>query len=229
MLIATAPRTVPDVHPGTEFAPMRLIGILRSPYVRRTAVSLNAMGIPFELDPVPVFDKPELVTKYNPLTRVPALVLDDGEALIDSSVILDALDEMAGPGKRLTPASGADRRHVLKLVTIALGAVDKAVWSAYEYRFRPEEKVHTPWVRHNDAQVVAGFTHLDAIVAKLGDGGWIAGTEKMSQADITAAVGFTFAKLVRPNLGLAEKAPHIAKFTARCETLAPFKAAAIPG
>ena len=72
---------------------MKLIGILRSPYVRRTAVSLNAMGMTFELDAVPVFDKPELVTKYNPLTRVPALVLDDGEALIDSSVILDALDE----------------------------------------------------------------------------------------------------------------------------------------
>lgn len=207
---------------------MKLIGILRSPYVRRTAVSLNAMGIPFELDPVPVFDKPELVTKYNPLTRVPALVLDDGEALIDSSVILDALDEMAGPGKRLTPASGAARRHVLKLVTVALGAVDKAVWSAYEYRFRPKEKVHAPWVSHNDAQVVAGFTHLDAIAAKLGDSGWMAGTEKMSQADITAAVGFTFAKLVRPNLGLAEKAPNMEMFTARCEALAPFKASALP-
>jgi glutathione S-transferase len=211
-----------------EAAPMKLIGILRSPYVRRTAVSLHAMGIPFELDPVPVFDKPELVTKYNPLTRVPALVLDDGEALIDSSVILDALDEMAGPSKRLTPENGAARRQVLKLVAVALGAVDKAVWSAYEYRFRPEEKVHTPWVRHNDAQVVAGFTHLDAIAAKLGDSSWMADTEKMTQADITAAVGFTFAKLVRPNLGLPEKAPNMAKFTARCEALPPFAAAALP-
>jgi glutathione S-transferase len=208
---------------------MKLVGLLRSPYVRRTAVSLNAMGMPFELDAVPVFDKPELVTRYNPLTRVPALVLDDGEALIDSSVILDALDEMAGPDKRLTPVAGPARRHVLKLVTVALGAVDKAVWSAYEYRFRPEEKVHTPWVRHNDGQVIAGFTYLDAITAGLGDGQWIAGTDKMSQADITAAVGFTFAGLVRPNLGLAEKAPNLAKFVARCEALPPFKAAEIPG
>jgi glutathione S-transferase len=207
---------------------MKLIGILRSPYVRRTAVSLHAMNMPFELDPVPVFDKPELVSKYNPLTRVPALVLDDGEALIDSSVILDALDEMAGPAKRLTPESGTARRHVLKLVTVGLGAVDKAVWSAYEYRHRPAEKVHTPWVRHNDAQVIAGFTYLDAIAAKLGDGGWLAGTDKMTQADITAAVGFTFAKLVRPNLGLPEKAPNMEKFTARCEALPHFKAAALP-
>lgn len=207
---------------------MKLIGILRSPYVRRTAVSLHAMNMPFELDPVPVFDKPELVTKYNPLTRVPALVLDDGEALIDSSVILDALDEMAGPAKRLTPESGTARRHVLKLVTVGLGAVDKAVWSAYEYRHRPAEKVHTPWVRHNDAQVIAGFTYLDAIAAKLGDGGWLAGTDKMTQADITAAVGFTFAKLVRPNLGPPEKAPNMEKFTARCEALPHFKAAALP-
>lgn len=207
---------------------MKLIGLLRSPYVRRTAVSLNAMGIPFELEQIPVFEKPEVVAQYNPLTRVPALVLDDGEALIDSTTILDALDEMAGPEKRLTPAAGADRRHVLKLVTVALGAVDKAVWSAYEYRFRPPEKVHTPWVRHNDGQVIAGFTHIDAIAAKLGEGEWLAGTDHLSQADITAAVGFTFAQIVRPNLGLAEKAPHLAQFTARCETLAPFKAAAIP-
>ncbi len=208
---------------------MRLIGILRSPYVRRTAVSLNAMDIPFMLDAVPVFDKPELVTPHNPLTRVPALVLEDGEALIDSAVILDYLDELAGSEKRLVPESGAERRHVLKLTTVALGSVDKAVWSAYEYRFRPEEKVHKPWVRHNDAQVVAGFEYLDGIIAKLDPNDWIAGTERMSQADITTAVGFTFAQLVRPNLGLAEKAPNVARFTARCEALAPFKAAAIPG
>jgi glutathione S-transferase len=207
---------------------MKLIGLLRSPYVRRTAVSLHAMGIPFELDQVPVFEKPEIVSQYNPLTRVPALVLDDGEALIDSTTILDALDEMAGPDRRLTPASGAERRHVLKLVTVALGAVDKAVWSAYEYRFRPPEKVHKPWVRHNDGQVIAGFTYLDGIAAKLDGNGWLAGTERMSQADITAAVGFTFAQLVRPNLGLTEKAPNLARFAARCEALAPFKAAALP-
>jgi glutathione S-transferase len=207
---------------------MRLIGILRSPYVRRTAVSCNAMGVPFELDAVPVFDKPELVSMYNPLTRVPTLVLDDGEVLIDSAVILDHLDELAGAAKRLVPERGAERRHVLRLTTVALGAVDKAVWSAYEYRFRPAEKVHKPWVQHNDAQVVAGFTHLDAIAAKLGANDWIAGTQRMSQADITTAVGFTFAQIVRPNLGLAEKAPNVARFAARCEALAPFKAAAIP-
>ncbi len=207
---------------------MKLIGILRSPYVRRTAVSLNVMGLAFELDAVPVFDEPDRVTKHNPLTRVPALVLDDGEALIDSSVILDALDEMAGPGKRLTPEGGAARRHVLKLAAIALGAVDKAVWSAYEYRFRPAEKVHKPWVRHNDAQVIAGFSYLDRIAATAGDRGWLAGTPDMTQADITAAVGFTFAQLVRPNLGLAEAAPHMARFAARCEALPPFKSVAIP-
>lgn len=106
---------------------MRLIGILRSPYVRRTAVSLNAMEIPFMLDAVPVFDKPELVTPHNPLTRVPTLVLEGGEALIDSAIILDYLDELAGPEKRLVPERGAERRHVLKLTTIALGAVSERV------------------------------------------------------------------------------------------------------
>ena len=76
---------------------MKLIGNYLSPFVRRVGVSLNALGMPFEHQPLRPSEQPDELRKYNPLARIPALVLDDGEVLIESYAILDALDEMAGP------------------------------------------------------------------------------------------------------------------------------------
>lgn len=208
---------------------MRLVGGFRSPYVRRVAVSLHALGLPFESVTVSVFDDPDAVRAHNPLVRVPALILDDGEELVESYAILDAIDEIAGPEKRLTPASGKDRRHVMKITAVGAGSADKAVWSYYEFRHRPAEKVHMPWVEHNESQVLGGLGYLDTLAKAAGKSGWLAGTDRISQADITGTVAYTFAMAVRPKLGIAEKCPHMAKFAERCEALDIFKAAAIPG
>jgi glutathione S-transferase len=156
------------------------------------------------------------------------LVLDDSDSLIDSGAILDALDEMAGAERRLTPETGLPRRQVLKLTAVGVGAAEKVVWAVYEGRFHPPEKVHQPWIDHNEKQAVAGFGFLDAVAAKAGNNGWLAGTDRMSQADITAAVAFAFAQKMRPNLGLPEKAPSLARFAARCEALDAFRRAPLP-
>ena len=105
---------------------MKLLGGFLSPYVRRTAVSLNAMGLAYDSEKVPVWDEPEAVRKHNPLVRIPTLVLDDGDVLVESYAILDALDEMAGD-KRLIPASGPERRKVMKVTAVGVGAIDKTV------------------------------------------------------------------------------------------------------
>jgi len=200
---------------------MKLLGSYRSPYVRRVAASLNVMGMAYEHDPVPVFDAPDAVRAHNPLVRVPTLVLDD-EALVESYAILDALDDMAGPDKRLIPASGSpDRRRVMKLVAVATGAMDKTVWALYEGRFHPKEKFHKPWVEHNEAQALGGLDFLDAAAKRAGDG-WLAGGDRMSQADISAAIVFSFANAGRPKLGIAERCPNLAAFSARCEALDAF-------
>lgn len=206
---------------------MKLVGGLLSPYVRRTAVSLNLTGLPYQHEQVSVFQDPAAVSKYNPLVRVPALVLDDGEALVESWAIVDAIDDLAGD-KRLTPASGPARRHVMKITAVALGATDKAVWAVYEGRFHPPEKLHQPWIDHNDRQVVGGFGYLDGLAAKAGATGWLAGTPSISQADVTAAVAFTFAAKMRPALDLASCAPNLARFTARCEAMEAFAKSPIP-
>ncbi|MEQ9641156.1 MAG: glutathione S-transferase family protein [Alphaproteobacteria bacterium] len=207
---------------------MRLIGSSLSPFVRRVGVSLNQLGIAFEHDPVGVFAKPSAVRKYNPVVRVPTLVLDDGEALIDSAAILDEIDQMVGPRRALMPAKGPARRQAMKLTAIAVGASEKAVAAFYEGRFHPAEKVHQPWVDHNDGQAVGGFAYLNKIARGLGEGEWLAGTPKLSQADITAATGFAFAHRVRPGLNLPRRMPALAKLARRLEALPAFQAMPLP-
>ena len=200
---------------------MKLMGLYRSPYVRRVAASLNIMGINYEHDAVPVFDEPDAVKAHNPLIRIPTLVLDDGEALVESYAILDALDEIAGDDKRLVPASGADRRHVMKLTAVGTGTMDKTVWAVYEGRFHPKEKVHRPWIEHNAEQALGGRGFLNECAAKAGDG-WRAGGNRISQADVSAAVAFAFAKMARPKLEVDAKFPALATFSAKCEAMDEF-------
>jgi len=204
---------------------MKLIGGFGSPFVRRVAASLNFLGLDWEHDAVSVFDTPEAVKKYNPLVRVPTVVLDDGEALLESHAILDALDEIAGDAKRLTPASGIARRNVIRLTAVASGTMDKAVWAYYEIRFHPAEKVHEPWIHHNEEQVMGGLGYLDACAAKAGQG-WLAGGDRISQADISATVAIGFANRARPNLGVLDQFSNLSAFAARCEAMDEFSSVA---
>ncbi len=204
--------------PGTT-NPMKLLGSTRSPYVRRVAVSLNLMGLDWELDQVAVFDDPESVRRYNPLLRIPTLLLDDGEALVESYAILDALDEMAGD-KRLMPASGKTRRDVMRATAMATGAMDRTIWAVYEPRFRPKEKVEESWIAHNRERALGGMQYLDGLAAEAGDG-WLFG-DSMSQADISAVCGFTFARFAHPPMKVAEACPALAALAERCEAMEEF-------
>lgn len=76
---------------------MILIGQYDSPFVRRVAVALQLYGFSYEHRPWSVFGDADRVAAVNPLRRVPTLITDDGEALLESSAILDWLDELAGP------------------------------------------------------------------------------------------------------------------------------------
>src|SRR6188768_3909282 len=84
---------------------MLLIGVNRSPFTRRVAITLNVYGIPFEQRELSGFGNRAEVRAANPLGRIPALVLDDGETLIDSAAIVDHLDQTYGGTQPLTPSS----------------------------------------------------------------------------------------------------------------------------
>jgi glutathione S-transferase len=104
---------------------MLLIGVNRSPFTRRVAITLNIYGVPFEQRALSGFDNRAEVRASNPLGRIPALVLDSGETLIDSNVIIDYLDEAYGGERPLTPRGGAERRAVLKVAAIMMGPARK--------------------------------------------------------------------------------------------------------
>src|SRR5215212_11817869 len=105
---------------------MLLVGMFDSPYVRRVAISMRLLDLPFEHANWSVGKDQARIAELNPLGQVPVLVLDDGEVLVESAVILDHLDQRAGPARALVPATGPARRRVLGLTALAAGIADKA-------------------------------------------------------------------------------------------------------
>jgi glutathione S-transferase len=94
---------------------MILIGQYDSPFVRRVAIALRLYAMPFEHRPWSTFGDADKIAPFNPLRRVPTLVLDDGETLLESGAILDHLDEMAGPERSLIAARGGAATRVAGL------------------------------------------------------------------------------------------------------------------
>src|SRR6516165_10670929 len=131
---------------------MFLIGQYDSPFVRRVAIALRLYGIAFEHKPWSTFGDAAKIAPYNPLRRVPTLVLDDGEALIESTAILDHLDELAGPDKAMIAARGPERRRALKTIALATGLGDKAVSLLYERVLRKDQESKI-WVERCGLQI----------------------------------------------------------------------------
>jgi glutathione S-transferase len=201
---------------------MILIGMFDSPFVRRVAVTMNLLELPFEHRNWSVGKDFDRIREFNPLGRVPTLVLDDGEALIDSAAILDHLDESVGAERALLPRSGRERRNTLRVMAIAVGAAEKGVQQVYERVFRPEERRHQPWVDRCRAQMRGALGELDRL-ARARDGKWLSG-ERLSQADITTACVFAFLR----EAVAADAAGEYQGLTAlseRCEVLPTFQAA----
>jgi glutathione S-transferase len=200
---------------------MILIGMFDSPFVRRVAVSMKLLGIPFEHRNWSVGKDQAEIRKYNPVGRVPTLVLDSGEVLIESAAILDYLDELAGPQRALLPAHGEDRRHALKLISLAIGAVEKGLLQVMEIVFRPAEKRHAPWTDRCSEQTHGALAELEKACAARPAGGWLVG-DHLGQADITLTCVYTWA---RDALKLdVARYPAISRHAERCNELPEFRA-----
>src|SRR3982751_5251267 len=201
---------------------MLLIGMFDSPFVRRVAVSMKLLGVPFEHANWSVGKDFDRIREFNPLGRVPTLVTDDGLRLMESAAILDHLDEMVGPDRALLPRSGIDRRTALNLIAMAAGAAEKGVLQLYERVFRPEEKRHAPWVQRCHAQMSAALAALDRAVGERGVSQWLVG-KRMTKADITAACAFTFLNDALRVAADRVMYASLATLAARCESLPPFQ------
>ncbi len=198
---------------------MQLIGMLDSPYVRRVAISMKLLGLPFEHRSVSVFRHYAEFEKINPLVKAPTLVCDDGEILMDSTLILDYLETLVPPQKRLLPVEGIARRDALKRIGIALVACEKTVQHYYELNLRPADKVHQPWLDRVAAQARAAYDLLEKIAAAAKP--WINGNA-MGQDDVTLAVAWRFTQFNSPALIDPARYPALAAYSARAEALPEF-------
>jgi len=201
---------------------MQLVGMLDSPYVRRVAVSLQLLGLPFEHRSVSVFRTFAQFQAINPVVKAPTLVCDDGEVLMDSTLILDYAEALAAGRRSLMPAALPARQHALRAIGLAMAALDKSIQIVYEHELRPEDKRHGPWVERVTGQLLAACAAMEADLGRQPLG---ATPATLDQAGVTTAVAWTFLQAMVPDRVPAASHPRLAAFTAECEALPAFVAA----
>jgi glutathione S-transferase len=198
---------------------MILIGQYDSPFVRRVAIAMRLYGLSFEHRPWSTFGDADKIAPYNPLRRVPTLVLDSGEALIESAMILEHLDELVGPEKAMIASRGPERYRHLRVCALATGLADKAVSLLYERVLRKEpSKV---WVERCQAQIGSVLEVLEKERAAVGTPYWLG--ERIGHADIAAACALRFTSEAHPQLFSEVRYPMLALHASRCEALPEFR------
>jgi glutathione S-transferase len=195
---------------------MILVGQYDSPFVRRVAVSLRVLGFAYQHDTRSVFADFDAMRRVNPLGRIPSLVLDDGETLIDSAAILDWLDQSVGPARALVPPAQPERRQILHRIALATGVVDKAGAATYERLIRPLAHRWPDWIQRCRTQATGA---IEALAADP----WPT-SARIDQAQITAACMIRYVRMSDPDLLPPERYPALDALSARCEARPEFQA-----
>lgn len=196
---------------------MKLVGPWLSGFTRRTGITMKLLGIPFEHLSLDAYvDKAE-IRRYSPMGKVPALVLDNGEVLIDSAGIIEVLHEMVGPDKALIPPSGAARLGALQLIGIGLNIYPKLT-ALYEESLRPQSHQLQSVFEGLAEQAIIGFKLLEAEI----EDGWLV-DDTLSQADIMTVVCYQGASMfVLPDHVTAKNFPRLAALTERAMKIHAF-------
>lgn len=195
---------------------MILIGQYDSPFVRRVGIALTLYGIGFRQEPWSVFGDADQIRRYNPLTRVPTLVLDDGDSLIESHMILDHLDQTVGAARALFPMAEPERRRELKVAALATGVGDKAVSLFYELKLH--DKTSDLFVSRCQRQVREGVAVLEESHQPR-----VAADGLPGHAEIAIACVWRFLNEAHPNLIRKTDYPRLSALSERLEALPAFK------
>jgi len=195
---------------------MQLIGMLDSPFVRRTVISLDVLGVPVQHKALSVLRNFDEFAAINPAVKAPTLVLDDGSVLMESTLIVDYAEALAG--RSLLPTDPAARLRALRAIGPALAACEKTVQIIYEYKLRPPEKQHQLWLDRVQTQL---FGTLRLLEAEVEAGAFDAAA--LDQAAITAAVTWSFVQLTVPQIVPRDAFPRLAAWTAQAEALPVFR------
>lgn len=198
-----------------------LIGQYDSPFVRRVAIALSIYELPFEHRSWSVFRDAEQIATYNPLRRVPTLVLPTGEVLVESSAILDALDDAAPDERVLLPRRGPQRRAGLRIASLACSLADKGVALVYENVARESGRQSSRWVERCTRQVEDTLLLLERERAALASPWWLG--ETLGHADIAVAVVVHFLVQAAPGVLERLRLPALRDHEAKCHRLPVFQ------
>lgn len=198
---------------------MQLIGMLDSPYVRRVAISLECLGIHFEHKAVSVFSTFEQFQRINPVVKAPSFICDDGEVLMDSSLIIQFAEARAEGEKSLWSKQPLIFQHQLRVVGLALAACEKSVQIVYERNLRPTEAQYEPWIQRATGQLLSAYAGLNAEIQNREN----IFTGSLNQAAITTAVAWQFTHSMLAHIVIASDYPALVNLSQRLEQLPEFK------
>jgi glutathione S-transferase len=208
---------------------MQLIGYMDSPYVRRVAITMRLLKIEFEHRELSIWRDYEAFRRISPLVKVPTLVCDDGQVLVDSGLIIDYL-EAQSQGRSLMPDDLSTRREALQHLGVALIGMEKAVQLIYEKQHRPPELQHDPWIERISQQLEGAVRLMEAAAsaADLAGQEWLTGAA-ITQADVTTAVAWRFMGHTSAVELDAGDYPALNAFSAKAERLPEFSACPLSG
>lgn len=198
---------------------MKLVGVPNSPYFRRTAISLELLNVPFEVEPLSPFAQTEELSQVNPVIKIPTLICDNGEQIMDSSLILEFAEATLSE-KTLWPADPHKKQTDFRLVGLAMAAIEKCIQIVYETRLRPAEKQFQQWSERLQRQLKAAFDALEQAVSENSE---TLHADQPSQADITAAVSWNFANAAVAQHVSDFSCPALDQLSAQMEALDVFK------
>ncbi|TAL22216.1 MAG: glutathione S-transferase [Aquabacterium sp.] len=168
---------------------MKLIGSLTSPYVRKVRIVLAEKKLDYKFEVEDVWSPQTQIQTSNPLGKVPCLVMEGGEAIFDSRVIVEYVDTLSPVGK-LIPLSGRERVEVRTWEALADGLMDAAILARLEATWpgRADEQRSEAWITRQMDKV---YGSLRAMSQGLGDRAWCTGNH-YTLADITVgcALGY---------------------------------------
>ncbi len=186
---------------------MKLIGSIASPYVRKVRIVMAEKKLDYEFVLDDVWTDGSTVHQSNPLGKVPCLVMEDGGAMFDSSVIAEYLDTLTPVGKLLPANSSRERAAVKCWEALADGVLDAAVLVRLEHTWRPPEQQSPAWIERQMGKVQSG---LKAMSTGLGETPFCAGTH-FTLADIAVGCALGWLAFRFPELDWRGDYPNLAR------------------
>lgn len=202
---------------------MKLIGSLTSPYVRKVRIVMAEKKLEYQLVLEDVWAN-DAILKSNPLGKVPCLVLEGGEAVFDSPVIVEYVDTLSPVGK-LIPPSGRERVEVRTWEALADGVCDAAILARLEQTWGPREGARSPaWIERQMSRVGAA---LKAMGQGLGDKAWCHGTH-YTLADVAVGCALAYLDFRFAHIDWRSDHPNLARLAEKLAARQSFIDTALP-